>query len=107
MELLHLNDQNFDENISKEKGIVIVDFFATWCGPCRMLAPVLEQVQQDVPSVKIVKVDVDDAEKVSKRFGIMSIPTMVVLKDGQEIDRFVGFRPRQDLVEIFNSYTQK
>ena len=108
MELLHLNDQSFDENVLNSKGIVIVDFFATWCGPCRMLGPVLEQVQEEMAdSIKIVKVDVDDAEKVSKRYGVMSIPTMVILKDGQEIDRLVGYRGKQELVEIFGNYTHK
>jgi len=108
MELLHLNDQSFDENVLNSKGIVIVDFFATWCGPCRMLGPVLEQVQEEMAdSIIIVKVDVDDAEKVSKRYGVMSIPTMVILKDGQEIDRLVGYRGKQELVEIFASFTQK
>ena len=108
MELLHLNDQNFDENVFNIKGTVVVDFFATWCGPCRMLAPVLEEVQEEMADqIKIVKVDVDDAEKVSKRYGIMSIPTLVVLKDGQEVDRLVGFRPKHDLVEILGNYTKK
>ena len=97
MELVHLNDANFKEET--KEGIVVVDFFATWCGPCKILGPIMEDVQKELSNVKIFKVDVDENEQTARDFGIMSIPTIVVLKDGVEIDRHVGLMNRDSLVE--------
>ena len=99
MELVHLTSQNFDEKAKSSKGVVLVDFFATWCGPCRMLSPILEQVQDEVKDkATIFKFDVDESEEISKEFGIMSVPCMVVLKDGQEVSRMVGLRQKAQIV---------
>ena len=97
MEVIHLNDENFEEET--KNGLVLVDFFATWCGPCKILGPILEDAQKDLENVKVFKVDVDECEKTAKNFGVMSIPTLVVLKDGEEIDRHVGLLNRDSLVE--------
>lgn len=103
MELLHLNEKDFEKEVLNYSGTVVVDFFATWCGPCRMLGPVLEQVQEDMQDkIKIVKLDVDDGENIARKYGIMSVPSMVIFKDGKEIDRVVGFRQKEQLVEIFS-----
>ena len=103
MELLHLSDENFKQNVLDKKGVVVVDFFATWCGPCRMLSPVLEQVQEEMEGkITIVKLDVDEGENTAKQYGIMSVPSMVVFKDGEEIDRLVGFKSKDALVEYFS-----
>lgn len=84
------------ENITKE-GYTLVDFFATWCGPCKMLAPVLEEVDQEYADVNFVKVDVDQEEDLAAKFGIMSIPTLYLLKDGEVVAKTGGYQPKEAL----------
>lgn len=84
----HLNSNDFDSEIANGK--VLVDFWASWCGPCRMLAPILEQLEKDAPDVKICKVNVDEQPDLSKRYGVMSIPTLILFKDGKQADKSVG-----------------
>ena len=86
--------EQFDELI--KSGTVLVDFFATWCGPCRMLAPVLEELEQET-DVIIAKVDVDESGELARKFGIMSIPTLILFKDGQAVKKAVGFQDKQSL----------
>ncbi len=86
--MLHLTNENFDAEI--KDGKVLVDFWASWCGPCRMLAPILEQLESEDKSVKICKVNVDEQPELSKRFGVMSIPTLLLFKDGKLADKQVG-----------------
>ena len=100
MEIKHLTDESFVEETKGEN--LVVDFFATWCGPCRILGPILEDVSKELTDVKIVKVDVDECEKTARQFGIMSIPTLVFLKNGKEIDRHIGLMNRDMLVELIN-----
>ncbi|MBI3900568.1 MAG: thioredoxin [Chlamydiia bacterium] len=86
-----LTDTNFDQEIAK--GVVLVDFFASWCGPCRMLTPVLEQVAEELQGQAIVgKVDIDSQDKTSSRFQISSVPTLILFKDGKEVGRLVGIQ---------------
>ncbi len=100
MELKHLNEKEFEELVKNSQKTVLVDFFATWCGPCKMLAPVLEGVQDEVgDSAQIYKVDIDECMDLAKSFGIMSVPTMIVFKDGQEVNRLVGLRPKNLILE--------
>ena len=86
--------EQFDE--LTKTGTVLVDFFATWCGPCRMLAPVLEELEQET-GVTIAKVDVDESGELARKFGIMSIPTLILFKDGQAVKKAVGFQDKQSL----------
>ena len=88
--------ENEFENETKE-GLVLVDFFATWCGPCRMMGATLEQAEAELKDVKIVKVDVDEDEDLARRFGVMSIPTIVLLKDGTEVDSHIGLMSMEKL----------
>ena len=98
MELEHLNSDNFDEKI--KEGTVLVDFFATWCGPCRMLGPVLEQVSDEIgDKAKIYKVDIDECIDIAKRFGIMSVPTMIIFKDGKESEKLIGLRQKGQILD--------
>ena len=94
---------NFDELLQDSK-LVIVDFWATWCGPCRMLSPILDEVEEEMPEkIKVVKVNVDDADEIAGRYRIMSIPTLLFFKDGQMVDKTVGAMPKHTLVERINA----
>ena len=93
-----LNEEEFNSAIEKDK--VLVDFFATWCGPCRMLTPILEQVSEEVKNCKIFKVDVDESPNIARRFGIMSVPTLILFEDGEEKDRVSGVRPKSQIIEF-------
>ena len=92
-----LNEQTFDQAISASP-FVVVDFFATWCGPCKMLAPILESVEKETEGVAFFRVDVDEAPDTARLFGIMSIPTLVFLKDGEEVARTVGVQRKPELL---------
>ena len=89
------------ENQTK-KGVTVIDFFATWCGPCRMLAPILEQVAEEVKDCEVYKVDVDEAPKVARSYGIMSVPTMILFENGEEKDRIVGLRQKSQILSFLN-----
>ena len=92
-----INKSEFDSVIAQ--GVVLVDFFATWCGPCKMLSPVLEEVAKEVEEkLDIVKVDVDQDGELAMRFGIMSVPTMIIFKDGQLMTQLQGFMPKAQLM---------
>ena len=92
------------EQITKE-GVVLVDFFATWCGPCKMLSPVLEELAEDVKGkAEIVKVDVDQEGDLAMRFGIMSVPTMIIFKDGEAFKQIMGYQPKQQLLSVLEAY---
>ena len=89
--MLHLNKENFDETIAS--GTVLVDFWASWCGPCKMIAPIVEEIAAERPDITVGKVNVDEEMDLARRFGVMSIPTVVFLKNGREFDRKVGVMP--------------
>ena len=95
-----INKQNFDEITSK--GVVLVDFFANWCGPCKMLAPVLEDVATKMPNVTFVKVDVDQEPGLAGRYGIQAITNLVIFKDGQAVDQITGFVGKDVIVDKLN-----
>lgn len=100
MAVEHITQDNFDEAVSSTE-TVLVDFFATWCGPCKMLAPVLDSIAENLPeNRKIVKIDVDENMEIARKYGVMSIPTLVLFKNGQAAQRLVGVRPEDELREL-------
>ena len=93
----HISQDNFQEEVLNNKGVVVVDFFATWCGPCKMIAPILEELDSEINDVKIVKIDVDENGDIANKYGVQSIPTIKIFKDGAEMDTKVGFLPKDVL----------
>jgi len=101
MAIVQATDQTFSQEIAE--GAVLVDFWAPWCGPCKMLAPVLEEIDQEMgDKLKIAKLNVDDNPITARNYEIMSIPTMVLFKDGEPLGSITGFRPKEAIVEILN-----
>jgi thioredoxin 1 len=95
MAVAHFDSKSFDEAIAS--GTTLVDFWATWCGPCRMQAPILDSFEAEIGStVKVGKVDVDEEPELAQKYGVMSIPNIVILKDGKEVDRLVGVQPKDN-----------
>ncbi len=90
-------NHNFNEEIQGE--LVVVDFFATWCGPCKMISPILEKFASEHPEVKVIKVDVDDFTNIAREYGVSSIPTLILFKNGELVDRKVGFMDYNNLVK--------
>lgn len=98
-----INEKEFADSI--KDGITVVDFFATWCGPCRMMAPILEDVEKDLGGkAKFFKVDVDDNEALARKFGIMSIPTIMVFENGEQREKHIGLWQHDDAVDTIRSY---
>lgn len=93
MEIIYLERKNFKDLIKKEEK-VLVDFYANWCGPCKMLSPILEEAKG---KIKVIKVDVDEHEDLAREYGVMSIPTLVLLENGEEVKRNIGFMDKSSL----------
>ncbi|MGM0839011.1 MAG: thioredoxin [Bacillota bacterium] len=103
MAIQNVTDQTFMQETSE--GLILADFWAPWCGPCKMIAPVLEELDQDMgDKVKIVKVDVDENQETAGKFGVMSIPTLLVIKNGEVVDKAVGYQPKEALAELLNKH---
>lgn len=101
--VLTLNNANFKDEVIDKKGLVLVDFWADWCGPCKMLAPILEELSEETEAV-VGKVNVDENGDLAGEYGIRSIPTMIIFKDGVKVDQIVGLRQKSELQEKLNSY---
>ena len=95
--MIHLENENFDELI-KDK--VVVDFYATWCGPCKMLGPVFEELSTEINDIKFIKVDIDEHEDLCRKYKVMSVPTLIVFDKGKEVKRNIGFIPKDRLKEF-------
>ena len=95
MAAIVITKENFDSEVLKAEGMVLVDFWATWCGPCRMLSPIVDEVASERPDVKVGKINVDEQPELAQQFGIMSIPTLLVFKNGEKVQESVGLIPKE------------
>ena len=100
MSVIEITAQNFESEVLKSDKTVLLDFWASWCGPCRMLSPVIDEIAEENSDIKVGKVNVDEQSSLAQKFGIMSIPTIVVMKNGQAQDIQVGVRPKQDILNM-------
>ncbi len=99
---LTLDESNFDEVV--KDGVVLVDFWATWCGPCKMLAPTIEELAEDYEGrVKVCKLDVDDNQSIAMRFKVMSIPTVFIFKNGEPVQKIIGLSDKDEYTEVLDS----
>ena len=103
MAVVEIKENEFDDVVLKSDKPVFVDFYATWCGPCKMMSPILEQLSEEKQDVKFAKIDVDDAERLAILYGISSIPCMILFKNGEEADRVVGAVPKQKLEQVVSA----
>jgi thioredoxin 1 len=105
--IVNIDDANFEAEVKNQKGLVLVDFWAAWCGPCKMIAPILEQISEEMKeNLKIMKVNVDENQSTAAKFGIRSIPTVILFKDGIMVEQLVGVRPKEEIKKVINKHLQ-
>jgi len=102
--LINANQEEFQQILDSEKNILLVDFYANWCGPCKTLSPELEKVSEEVENVTVVKINVDENPELSAKYGIRNLPTVIVIKEGQQVDKFVGLQNKDKIIEILNRH---
>ena len=102
MKEITITVENFDSEVMKSDKPVLIDFWATWCGPCQMIAPIVHQIAEENDNVVVGKVDVDNEIALAQRFGIASIPTLVLMKNGQAVDSLVGLRSKEQILAFIN-----
>ena len=99
---MELTKSNFEKEILSHEGLCIVDFWASWCMPCKMLAPVIDELAEEYPEVKFGKVNVDEQGELASKYGIVSIPTLLFFRDGEIVNRSVGYRAKEDIAELIS-----
>ena len=100
MSYINITVENFQEEVLNSDKPVLIDFWAGWCGPCRMIAPIVEEIAQERFDIKVGKINVDDEPALAAQFGVMSIPTLVVMKDGKLVNQAVGVRPKEQILQL-------
>lgn len=100
MAVINLTLENFEAEVVKSNVPVLVDFWASWCGPCRMLSPIVDEIAEERTDIKVAKVNVDEQEELAMRFGIMSIPTLIVFKNGEAVKRTMGVQPKAAILGL-------
>ena len=100
MAIINITQSNFDALVLNSDKTVLLDFWAPWCGPCRMVAPILEQIAAERDDVVIGQVNVDEEMEIAREYGIVSIPTLIVVKNGMEVEKAIGYRPKADILDL-------
>ncbi len=95
--ITNLTKENFENEVLKADQTVLVDFWATWCGPCKMIAPIIEEIANERSDIKVCKVNVDEQGELSIKYGVMSIPTLMIFKDGEAVQTAIGYRPKEEI----------
>ncbi|HOA19484.1 MAG TPA: thioredoxin [Sedimentibacter sp.] len=103
MNTVKITSDNFEQEVLKSDKPVLLDFWAAWCGPCKMISPIIEEIAKEVTDAKIGKVNIDEQPELASAFGIMSIPTLVKIKDGKVVNKMIGVRPKASIVQMLAS----
>lgn len=102
MALVHITKDNFNKEVMETEKTVLLDFWATWCGPCQMLSPTLDEIAEECPDITVGKINVDQEQELAMSFGITSIPTLIVIKDGKAVEKAVGLRAKNQILEMID-----
>ncbi len=102
MSVLHITKDNFESEVLKSEKPVLLDFFATWCGPCRMVGPLIEEIAEENDSFKVAKLDVDELPEIAKEYRVVSIPTLMVFKDGKVVNQALGAMPKEKILALLD-----
>ena len=100
MKAIHINKDNFHKEVLNSDKPVILDFFASWCGPCRMVGPILDEIAEEREDIKVCKVDIDEQPELASRYRIMSVPTLMVLKEGRVVEQSIGAKPKHQILAM-------
>ena len=101
MSVIKITKENFENEVLNSTKPVLVDFYATWCGPCKMVSPIVDEIANEHPEYAVCKVDVDEQPELAQKFGVMSIPTLFVIKDGKITNQTLGARPKEEILKMF------
>ena len=101
MSVLKITEDNFDDEVLKSEKTVLIDFYAEWCGPCKMQSPVIDKIAEERQDIKVGKIDVDENQELALKYGVMSIPTLLIIKNGEVTNQFVGLTPKSKIEESF------
>ena len=100
MSAMHINNHNFQEEVIHSEKPVLVDFWASWCGPCRMVGPIIDEIAAEHPEYKVVKINIDEEPELASQYRVVSIPTLMVMKNGQVVQQSVGARPKNQILAM-------
>ena len=98
--ITNITKENFEAEVLKSEKPVLVDFWAAWCGPCKMIGPVIEEIADEHPEIKVCKINVDEEGELSIKYGVMSIPTLMIFKNGEAVQTAIGYRPKEEIEEL-------